>query len=40
MENHKDAIVELIGQEKYDEEMEALKKAKESEDKKGLFMAV
>lgn len=37
MEENKASIIESIGQKKYDEELEVLKKMKEIEDKKGLF---
>jgi hypothetical protein len=37
MEKEKDAITKIIGQEKYDEEMDVLKKIMEQEEKEGLF---
>jgi hypothetical protein len=40
MEDRKDAIVAVIGQEKYDEECAVLKKVKDQEDKTGAFHAI
>lgn len=40
MVSNKQEIVELIGQEKFDEEMEALKKLAEAEQKKGVFQSI
>lgn len=37
MENQKDFIIEKIGLDKFNEEIEVLNKIKEIEDKKGLF---
>lgn len=40
MEENKDAITELIGEEKYKEEMEVMKKLVEQEHKKGIFESI
>jgi len=40
MAGHKEAIVAIIGQEKYDEELEVLNKLKEQESGKGAFAAI
>jgi len=40
MEEEKDSLVELIGQAKYDEELDVMKKVVEQEAKKGIFEAV
>lgn len=40
MEEQKDAIVGLIGKEKYDEELDVVKKLKAQEEKKGNFDAI
>lgn len=37
MEKSKALIIEMIGEEKYNEEMDVLKKMKENEDAKGAF---
>lgn len=40
MQENKDTITELIGEEKYKEEMEVMKKLVEQEHKKGIFEAI
>ena len=40
MENHKDKVINLIGKEKYDEELEVLKKLKLQEEKQGSFVSM
>ena len=40
MKNNKDAIVESIGEAKFNEELETLKKIDEQEQKKGLFQSI
>jgi len=40
MEAKKDELVEIIGQEKYDEEIEVIKKCVEQEHNKGIFEAL
>lgn len=40
MEEKKDAIIELIGEEKYNEELEVMKKVLEQDEKKGAFEAI
>lgn len=39
MENNKDVIVKLVGQKKYDEEIELMTKMEEAEKKGGKFVA-
>lgn len=40
MESHKSAITEMIGEEKFNEEMDVLQKMKVFEDQKGMFVHV
>lgn len=40
MEDHKDAMIEIIGESKYKEEIEVVKKIAEQETKKGVFEAI
>lgn len=40
MEKNKESIIEIIGQKKYDEELEVLKKCVEQENAKGTFQAI
>ena len=40
MKNHKSEIVKVIGEEKFNEEIELLEKIKEQESKKGNFDAI
>jgi len=40
METNKDKVIALIGKEKYEEEMEVLRKVDENDQKKGKFVSV